>query len=174
MGYPHKPAPEGDGRPSPSISGELTPAHTRAWVKPGRLRESRPGAHHGGPPDDRRREESGGWRGRGRRRLPHGPEVALHAEGKKKPHYLCVNADESGARHVQGPQIMRWTPHATARGRRHRGARHSGRGGLIYIRRRVHRALGGHGASPRGGERGRVFGPSSSISTAAGGRLHLR
>jgi len=42
--------------------------------------------------------------------------VVVHAERKKKPHYLCVNADESEPGTFKDREIMRWTPHALLEG----------------------------------------------------------
>src|SRR2546430_9279749 len=49
-------------------------------------------------------------RGRGGAGFPMGRKASLLAKGTGKPTYLGVNADESGAGNLQGPEIMTCSP----------------------------------------------------------------
>ena len=57
-----------------------------------------------------------GLRGRGGAGFPTGLKWSFMPKEKKKPHYLCVNADESGPGTFKDREIMRWTPHALLEG----------------------------------------------------------
>src|SRR5260370_1926962 len=57
-----------------------------------------------------------GLRGRGGAGCPTGLKWSLMPKEKKKPHYLCVNADESEPATFKDPEIMRRTPHALLEG----------------------------------------------------------
>src|SRR2546425_8659346 len=49
--------------------------------------------------------------GRGGAGFPTGLKWSFMPKEKKKPHYLCVNADESEPGTFKDREIMRWTPH---------------------------------------------------------------
>src|SRR5437867_4151398 len=57
-----------------------------------------------------------GLRGRGGAGFPTGLKWSFMPKEKKKPHYLCVNADESEPGTFKDREIMRWTPHALLEG----------------------------------------------------------
>jgi NADH-quinone oxidoreductase subunit F len=48
--------------------------------------------------------------------FPTGLKWSFMPKEKKKPHYLCVNADESEPGTFKDREIMRWTPHALLEG----------------------------------------------------------
>jgi NADH-quinone oxidoreductase subunit F len=53
-----------------------------------------------------------GLRGRGGAGFPTGLKWSFMPKEKKRPHYLCCNADESEPGTFKDREIMRWTPHA--------------------------------------------------------------
>jgi NADH-quinone oxidoreductase subunit F len=57
-----------------------------------------------------------GLRGRGGAGFPTGLKWSFMKIGDGKPHYLCVNADESEPGTFKDREIMRWTPHALIEG----------------------------------------------------------
>ncbi len=57
-----------------------------------------------------------GLRGRGGAGFPTGVKWGFMPREKKKPHYLCCNADESEPGTFKDREIMRWTPHALIEG----------------------------------------------------------
>ncbi len=57
-----------------------------------------------------------GLRGRGGAGFPTGLKWSFMPKEKKKPHYLCVNADESEPGTFKDREIMRWTPHQLLEG----------------------------------------------------------
>ncbi len=57
-----------------------------------------------------------GLRGRGGAGFPTGMKWGFMKPGDGKPHYLCVNADESEPGTFKDREIMRWTPHALIEG----------------------------------------------------------
>ena len=57
-----------------------------------------------------------GLRGRGGAGFPTGLKWSFMKPGDGKPHYLCVNADESEPGTFKDREIMRWTPHALIEG----------------------------------------------------------
>jgi len=57
-----------------------------------------------------------GLRGRGGAGFPTGLKWSFMPKEKKRPHYLCVNADESEPGTFKDREIMRWTPHALLEG----------------------------------------------------------
>src|SRR5260370_28221025 len=57
-----------------------------------------------------------GLRGRGGAGFPTGLKWSFMPKPKTKPHYLCVNADESEPGTFKDREIMRWTPHALLEG----------------------------------------------------------
>src|SRR5205809_892742 len=60
--------------------------------------------------------KASGLRGRGGAGFPTGLKWSFMPKEKKKPHYLCVNADESEPGTFKDREIMRWTPHALLEG----------------------------------------------------------
>src|SRR6266576_2741670 len=57
-----------------------------------------------------------GLRGPGGAGFPTGLKWSFMPKEKKRPHYLCVNADESEPGTFKDREIMRWTPHALLEG----------------------------------------------------------
>ena len=57
-----------------------------------------------------------GLRGRGGAGFPTGLKWSFMPKAKTRPHYLCVNADESEPGTFKDREIMRWTPHALLEG----------------------------------------------------------
>ncbi|MBI3082645.1 MAG: NADH-quinone oxidoreductase subunit NuoF, partial [Gemmatimonadetes bacterium] len=57
-----------------------------------------------------------GLRGRGGAGFPAGVKWSFMPKEKKKPHYLCCNADESEPGTFKDREIMRWTPHGLIEG----------------------------------------------------------
>jgi len=60
--------------------------------------------------------KASGLRGRGGAGFPTGLKWSFMPKEKQKPHYLCVNADESEPGTFKDREIMRWTPHALLEG----------------------------------------------------------
>jgi NADH-quinone oxidoreductase subunit F len=60
--------------------------------------------------------KNSGLRGRGGAGFPTGLKWSFMPKEVKKPHYLCVNADESEPGTFKDREIMRWTPHALIEG----------------------------------------------------------
>ena len=60
--------------------------------------------------------KNSGLRGRGGAGFPTGLKWSFMPKEKKKPHYLCVNADESEPGTFKDREIMRWTPHQLLEG----------------------------------------------------------
>jgi NADH-quinone oxidoreductase subunit F len=60
--------------------------------------------------------KASGLRGRGGAGFPTGMKWSFMKPGDGKPHYLCVNADESEPGTFKDREIMRWTPHALVEG----------------------------------------------------------
>ncbi len=60
--------------------------------------------------------KASGLRGRGGAGFPTGLKWSFMPKEKHKPHYLCVNADESEPGTFKDREIMRWTPHALLEG----------------------------------------------------------
>ncbi len=60
--------------------------------------------------------KASGLRGRGGAGFPTGLKWSFMPKEVKKPHYLCVNADESEPGTFKDREIMRWTPHAMIEG----------------------------------------------------------
>src|SRR5213082_2585123 len=114
MGYPHKP----HARETVLLSryfGEADARTYKAWVKRGgyaALEQAR--AMEPVRVTDIVKES--GLRGRGGAGFPTGLKWSFMPKEKKKPHYLCVNADESEPGTFKDREIMRWTPHALVEG----------------------------------------------------------
>jgi len=60
--------------------------------------------------------KSSGLRGRGGAGFPTGLKWTFMPKERTKPHYLCVNADESEPGTFKDREILRWTPHALIEG----------------------------------------------------------
>jgi NADH-quinone oxidoreductase subunit F len=60
--------------------------------------------------------KTSGLRGRGGAGFPCGLKWTFMPKERTKPHYLCVNADESEPGTFKDREIMRWTPHAVIEG----------------------------------------------------------
>ena len=110
MGYPHKPHP----RETVVLSqyfGDAEARTLKGWKKRGGYEMSakaftmEPGALV-------EEVKASGLRGRGGAGFPTGLKWSFMPKEKKKPHYLCVNADESEPGTFKDREIMRWTPHA--------------------------------------------------------------
>ena len=110
MGYPHKP----HSRETVVLSqyfGDAEARTLKGWKKRGGYEMSakafamEPGALV-------EEVKASGLRGRGGAGFPTGLKWSFMPKEKKKPHYLCVNADESEPGTFKDREIMRWTPHA--------------------------------------------------------------
>src|SRR5256714_11969310 len=114
MGFPHKP----HARETVLLSryfGEADSRTYKGWVKRGgyaALEQAR--AMEPARVIDIVKES--GLRGRGGAGFPTGLKWSFMPKEKKKPHYLCVNADESEPGTFKDREIMRWTPHALLEG----------------------------------------------------------
>src|SRR5256885_2177010 len=114
MGFPHKP----HARETVLLSryfGEADARTYKGWVKRGgyaALEQAR--AMEPVRVTDIVKES--GLRGRGGAGFPTGLKWSFMPKEKKKPHYLCVNADESEPGTFKDREIMRWTPHALLEG----------------------------------------------------------
>ena len=75
-----------------------------------------------------------GLRGRGGAGFPTGLKWSFMRRRRRKPHYLCCNADESEPGTFKDREIMRWTPHALVEGCAIGDARDRAEVGYIYIR----------------------------------------
>ena len=114
MGYPHKPHPKETVVLSKHF-GEADARSYKGWVKRGgysALEQVR--AMEPTRVVDVVKES--GLRGRGGAGFPTGLKWSFMPKEKKKPHYLCVNADESEPGTFKDREIMRWTPHALLEG----------------------------------------------------------
>ena len=114
MGYPHKPHPKetvvlsqyfGDGE-ARSYDG---------WVKRGGYAALQK-ALAMEPAQVTEIVKESGLRGRGGAGFPAGVKWSFMPKEKKKPHYLCCNADESEPGTFKDREIMRWTPHGLIEG----------------------------------------------------------
>jgi len=114
MGYPHKP----HAKETVILSkhfGEADARSYKGWVKRGGYRAlERALATEPAKLIDTVKES--GLRGRGGAGFPTGLKWSFMPREKKKPHYLCVNADESEPGTFKDREIMRWTPHALVEG----------------------------------------------------------
>src|SRR5881392_2593278 len=114
MGYPHKPHPKETVVLSKHF-GEADARTHKGWVKRGGY-ESLAQALTMEPARVIDIVKESGLRGRGGAGFPTGLKWSFMPKGKKKPHYLCVNADESEPGTFKDREIMRWTPHALLEG----------------------------------------------------------
>ena len=114
MGYPHKPHP----KETVVLSKHFGDAEARAlkgWVKRGGY-DAWKQAQAMTPLAITEEVKNSGLRGRGGAGFPTGLKWSFMPKEKKKPHYLCVNADESEPGTFKDREIMRWTPHQLLEG----------------------------------------------------------
>ncbi|HYL21753.1 MAG TPA: NADH-quinone oxidoreductase subunit NuoF [Gemmatimonadales bacterium] len=114
MGFPHKP----HGRETVVLSkyfGDADARTYKGWVKRGGY-EMLTQALAMEPAKVIDIVKESGLRGRGGAGFPTGLKWSFMPKEKKKPHYLCVNADESEPGTFKDREIMRWTPHALLEG----------------------------------------------------------
>jgi len=114
MGYPHKP----HAKETVVLSkyfGEADARTYKGWVKRGGY-EMLTQALKTEPARIIDVVKESGLRGRGGAGFPTGLKWSFMPKEKKKPHYLCVNADESEPGTFKDREIMRWTPHALLEG----------------------------------------------------------
>ncbi|MEK6768236.1 MAG: NADH-quinone oxidoreductase subunit NuoF [Gemmatimonadota bacterium] len=114
MGYPHRSHP----KETPVLSTHFGEAEARSydgWKKRGGYAALEKAL---GMTRDQVIEEvkASGLRGRGGAGFPTGLKWSFMPKEVKKPHYLCVNADESEPGTFKDREIMRWTPHALIEG----------------------------------------------------------
>ncbi len=114
MGFPHKPHP----RETTVLSqhfGDLDATTLAGWRKRGGYRalEQALGMD---PVAVQNVVKESGLRGRGGAGFPTGLKWSFMKIGDGKPHFLCVNADESEPGTFKDREIMRWTPHALIEG----------------------------------------------------------
>ncbi|MGH7717363.1 MAG: NADH-quinone oxidoreductase subunit NuoF [Gemmatimonadaceae bacterium] len=114
MGYPHKPHPKETVVLSEHF-GDPDARSLDGWRKRGGY-----GALEAALGTDRaaivNTIKESGLRGRGGAGFPTGLKWSFMKPGDGKPHYLCVNADESEPGTFKDREIMRWTPHALVEG----------------------------------------------------------
>jgi NADH-quinone oxidoreductase subunit F len=114
MGFPHKPHP----RETVVLSkyfGDADARTYKGWVKRGGYQMLEQ-ALTMGPTRLIDVVKESGLRGRGGAGFPTGLKWSFMPKEKQKPHYLCVNADESEPGTFKDREIMRWTPHALLEG----------------------------------------------------------
>jgi NADH-quinone oxidoreductase subunit F len=114
MGYPQKP----HARETVVLSkhfGDADAKSYKGWVKRGGY-EALQKALAMDPAAVIEEVKASGLRGRGGAGFPTGLKWSFMPKEKKKPHYLCVNADESEPGTFKDREIMRWTPHALLEG----------------------------------------------------------
>ena len=114
MGYPHKPHAKETVLLSKHF-GEADARTYKGWVKRGGY-EMLAQALTMEPVRVIDVVKESGLRGRGGAGFPTGLKWSFMPKEKKKPHYLCVNADESEPGTFKDREIMRWTPHALLEG----------------------------------------------------------
>jgi NADH-quinone oxidoreductase subunit F len=114
VGYPHKPHP----KETLVLSEHFGAADARTydgWVKRGGY-----GALERALAMDPQaviaEVKESGLRGRGGAGFPAGVKWSFMPKERKKPHYLCCNADESEPGTFKDREIMRWTPHQLIEG----------------------------------------------------------
>src|SRR5438309_7214331 len=114
MGYPHKPHPKETVVLSKSF-GDPDARTYKGWAKRGGY-EAWKQAQTMAPAAITDVVKESGLRGRGGAGFPTGLKWSFMPKEKKKPHYLCVNADESEPGTFKDREIMRWTPHQLLEG----------------------------------------------------------
>ena len=114
MGYPHKPHAKETVLLSKHF-GEADARSLKGWKKRGgyAMLEQALAMDPGAVVEE---VKASGLRGRGGAGFPTGLKWSFMPKEKKKPHYLCVNADESEPGTFKDREIMRWTPHALLEG----------------------------------------------------------
>jgi len=114
MGYPHKP----HAKETVVLSkhfGDPEARTYKGWVRRGGY-DTLHKALATDPTAIIEEVKASGLRGRGGAGFPTGLKWSFMPKEKKKPHYLCVNADESEPGTFKDREIMRWTPHALLEG----------------------------------------------------------
>ncbi len=114
MGYPHKPHAKETVLLSKHF-GEADARSLKGWKKRGGYAMLEQ-ALAMDPSAVVEEVKASGLRGRGGAGFPTGLKWSFMPKEKKKPHYLCVNADESEPGTFKDREIMRWTPHALLEG----------------------------------------------------------
>ncbi len=114
MGFPHPP----HAKETVVLSQHFGDAEARSykgWVKRGGYEALKQALAM--PPGAVTEEvKASGLRGRGGAGFPTGLKWSFMPKEKHKPHYLCVNADESEPGTFKDREIIRWTPHALLEG----------------------------------------------------------
>ncbi|MGH7675467.1 MAG: NADH-quinone oxidoreductase subunit NuoF [Gemmatimonadales bacterium] len=114
MGFPHPP----HAKETVVLSQYFGDAEARSyqgWVKRGGYQALKQ-ALEMTPAAVTEEVKASGLRGRGGAGFPTGLKWSFMPKEKHKPHYLCVNADESEPGTFKDREIMRWTPHALLEG----------------------------------------------------------
>jgi NADH-quinone oxidoreductase subunit F len=114
MGYPHRSHP----KETPVLSkhfGDPQAKTLEGWKQRGGYRALEQ-ALGMSPADIVNVVKESGLRGRGGAGFPTGMKWSFMKPGDGKPHYLCVNADESEPGTFKDRELMRWTPHALVEG----------------------------------------------------------
>ena len=114
MGYPHKSHPKETVVLS-QYFGDADARTIKGWTKRGGY-EALSQALKMQPVEVVEVVKESGLRGRGGAGFPTGLKWSFMPKEKKRPHYLCVNADESEPGTFKDREIMRWTPHALLEG----------------------------------------------------------
>ena len=114
MGFPHKPHPKETVVLS-QYFGDSDARSYKGWVKRGGY-QALERARGLSPAAVMEEVKASGLRGRGGAGFPTGLKWSFMPKEKTKPHYLCVNADESEPGTFKDREIMRWTPHALLEG----------------------------------------------------------
>jgi len=114
MGFPHKPHPKETVVLS-QYFGDPDARTYKGWVKRGGYEALR-NALATAPAAVVEQVKESGLRGRGGAGFPTGLKWSFMPKAKTRPHYLCVNADESEPGTFKDREIMRWTPHAMLEG----------------------------------------------------------
>jgi NADH-quinone oxidoreductase subunit F len=114
MGYPHATHP----RETPVLSKHFGEAEARTldgWRKRGGYAalEQALGMTREAVTEE---VKASGLRGRGGAGFPTGLKWTFMPKERSRPHYLCVNADESEPGTFKDREILRWTPHALIEG----------------------------------------------------------
>ena len=114
MGFPHKPHPKETVVLS-KYFGDIDARTLKGWTKRGGY-EALKQALAKEPAAIVEEVKASGLRGRGGAGFPTGLKWSFMPKEKRKPHYLCVNADESEPGTFKDREILRWTPHALLEG----------------------------------------------------------
>src|SRR5213596_4198942 len=114
MGFPHKPHPKETVVLS-QYFGDADARTLKGWTKRGGY-EALAQSLKMDPVAVTDVVKESGLRGRGGAGFPTGLKWSFMPKEKKRPHYLCVNADESEPGTFKDREIMRWTPHALLEG----------------------------------------------------------